>query len=231
VCKLDKALYGLKQAPGAWYSRFNAKPTAIGFRTSKADSSLFIYKKHGVTMFLLVYVDDIIVTSSSSVVVDVVLKDLALEFALKDLGDFHYLLGIQVIKQTDGDITLCQEKYVTYLHERVGMKSCKAVATPISTSEKLSFQGGTRLGENDSMQYHSIVGALQYLTLTQPDLSYAINKVCQFLHAPTTVHWMVVKRILRYLKGTLRLGITFTPSKSTLVSAFSDADWAGCVDD
>jgi hypothetical protein len=124
-----------------------------------------------------------------------------------------------------------KEKYAMNLLERVGMKSCKAVATPISTSKKLSIQGGTRLRENDSMQYRSIVGALQYLTLTRPDISYAINKVCQTLHASTTVHWMVVKRILRYLKGTLRFGITLTPSKSTLVSAFSDADWVGCVDD
>jgi hypothetical protein len=229
VCKLDKALYGLKQAPRAWYSRFSAKLIAIGFWVSTTDSSLFIYKKHGVTMFLLVYVDDIIVTNSSSIAVDALLKDLASEFTLKDLGDLLYFLGIQVTKRIDGGIMLCQEKYHMDLLERVVMKSCKAVATPISTSEKLSIQGGTQLGENDSMQYRSIVGALQYLTLTRPDLSYVVNKVCQFLHAPTTIHWMVVKRILRYLKGTLRLGITLTPSKSTLVSAFSDADWAGFV--
>jgi hypothetical protein len=154
-------------------------------------------------MFLLVYVDDIIVTNSSSIAVDALLKDLASEFTLKDLGDLLYFLGIQVTKRIDGGIMLCQEKYHMDLLERVVMKSCKAVATPISTSEKLSIQGGTQLGENDSMQYRSIVGALQYLTLTRPDLSYAVNKVFQFLHAPTTIHWMVVKRILRYLKGTL----------------------------
>jgi hypothetical protein len=148
------------------YSRFSAKLTVVGFQASKADSSLFIYKKHGITMFLLVYVDNIIVTSSSPAAVDALLKDLAPEFALKDLGDLHYFLGIQVTKRKDGGITLCQEKYAMDLLERVGMKTCKAVATPISTSEKLSVQGGTRLGENDSVQYHSIVGALQYLTLT-----------------------------------------------------------------
>jgi hypothetical protein len=91
VCKLDKALYGLKEAPRAWYSRFSAKLTTIGFQASKADSSLFIYKKHGVTMFLLLYVDDIIVISSSSATVDALLKDLASEFTLKDIGDLHYL--------------------------------------------------------------------------------------------------------------------------------------------
>jgi hypothetical protein len=77
----------------------------------------------------------------------------------------------------------------------------------------------------------SVVGALQYLTLTRPDLSFVVNKVCQFLHAPTTVHWMATRRILRYLRGSLKLSLTFRPDKSTLVSAFFDVDWTGCVDD
>ena len=76
------------------------------------------------------------------------------------------------------------------------------------------------------------MGALQYLTLTRPDISFAVNKVCQFLHAPTSVHWSAAKRILRYVKGTIDLGLRIHPSKSVLVvSAFSDADWAGNVDD
>jgi histone deacetylase 1/2 len=76
-----------------------------------------------------------------------------------------------------------------------------------------------------------MVGALQYLTLTRPDIAFAVNKVCQFLHAPTTVHWSAVKRILRYIRGTIGYGLDIRSSKSMLVSAFSDADWAGCVDD
>jgi hypothetical protein len=84
---------------------------------------------------------------------------------------------------------------------------------------------------DDSTRYRSLVGALQYLTLTRPNIAFAVNKVCQFLHAPTTSHWSAVKRILRYVKGTINLGLKISPSKSMLVSAFSDADWAGCVDD
>jgi histone deacetylase 1/2 len=76
-----------------------------------------------------------------------------------------------------------------------------------------------------------MVGALQYLTMTRPDISYAVNKVCQFLHAPTTVHWTGAKQILRYVKGTPTIGLNFSKSNSSLVSAFSDADWAGCLDD
>jgi histone deacetylase 1/2 len=111
------------------------------------------------------------------------------------------------------------------------MWQCNSVDTPISTSEKLSITEGCSLGDEDSTNYRSVVGALQYLTLTRPDLSFVVNKVCQFLHSPTTAHWSAVKRILRYVKGTLAMSLKLRKSSSTLVSAFSDADWAGCVDD
>jgi histone deacetylase 1/2 len=98
-------------------------------------------------------------------------------------------------------------------------------------SDKLSLTDGEVLRGNDSTNYRSIVGALQYITLTRPDIAFSVNKVCQFLHAPTTVHWTAVKRILRYLRGTISLGLRLSKSSSTIVSAFSDADWAGCPDD
>lgn len=87
------------------------------------------------------------------------------------------------------------------------------------------------MGPEDATRYISIVGALQYLTLTRPDISFSVNKVCQFLHTPTTVHWAAVKRILRYVQGTVNLGLKFNQASSMLVSGFSDADWAGCPDD
>lgn len=80
------------------------------------------------------------------------------------------------------------------------------------------------LGQEDSTQYRSIVGALQYLTLTRPDLAFAVNKVCQFLHAPTSVHWTAVKRIIRYVQHTMNIGLYFEMSKSLTLSAFLDAD-------
>lgn len=111
------------------------------------------------------------------------------------------------------------------------MNKCKAIDTPLSSIEKLSVTEGDPLGVEDATKYRSIVGALQYLTLTRPDISFSVNKVCQFLHAPTSVYWSAVKRILRYIQGTLKLGMKIIRSRSTMVSAFSDADWAGCPDD
>jgi histone deacetylase 1/2 len=101
----------------------------------------------------------------------------------------------------------------------------------MSSSEKLTAHDGVPLQVEDITKYKSVVGALQYLTMTRPDISYSVNKVCQYLHAPTSVHWMAVKRIIRYLKHTMHLGMNIRRSQSLLVSAFSDADWAGCPDD
>jgi histone deacetylase 1/2 len=230
VCRLDKALYGLKQAPRAWYSRLSAKLQDLGFLPSKADTSLFLYNKSGVTIFVLIYVDDIIVTSSSDHAIAALLKDLNAHFAIKDLGALHFFLGIEV-QRTAHSLLLTQAKYAHDLLAKVGMLDCKSAPTPLSSSEPLSLHEGTPLGPEDSSQYRSIVGALQYLTLTRPDLSFSVNKVCQYLHAPTTAHWTAVKRILRYVKNTSQLGITFRKSSSTLLSAFSDADWAGCIED
>ena len=105
------------------------------------------------------------------------------------------------------------------------MQHCKPSDTPLSVSEKLSIEDGDRLSDDDGTRYRSIVGALQYLTLTRPDIAFAVNKVCQFLHSPTSVHWTAVKRILRYVRGTVGVGLKITNSKSTLVSAFSDVGW------
>jgi histone deacetylase 1/2 len=126
---------------------------------------------------------------------------------------------------------LNQAKYALDLLTKVGMKDCKSVSTPLAVTEKLMAHKGNPLGTEDSTQYRSIVGGLQYLTLTRPDLAFAVNKVCQYLHAPTSEHWSAIKRKLRYIKGTVDVGLHFKRSSSTLVSAFSDADWAGSLDD
>ena len=171
------------------------KLEALGFIPSKADTSLFYYNRGKHNMFVLVYVDDIIITSSSQEATEALLKDLQLEFALKDLGDLHYFLGIEVKKTPDG-LVLSQERYAANILIRSGMDKCKTIDTPLSSTEKLSLVDREKLGTEDSTRYRSLVGALQYLTVTRPDISFAVNKVCQFLHAPTTVHWSAVKRIL-----------------------------------
>jgi hypothetical protein len=157
------------------------------------------------------------------------LEKLRDDFALKDLGDLHYFLGIEVNKVKDG-IILSQDKYACDLLKRAWMTECKPASTPLATGGKLMAHSGTQLGSTDATKYRSIVGALQYLTLTRPNLPFDVNKVCQFLHTPTDEHWAAVKRILRYVKGCTKVGLKIAKNSSLLVSAFSDADWAGCLD-
>ncbi|KAG8087751.1 hypothetical protein GUJ93_ZPchr0010g8326 [Zizania palustris] len=230
ICKLDKALYGLKQAPRAWNIKLSTKLFSLGFTASKSDSSLFILHQPTVSIYMLVYVDDIIIASSNADVSDKLLQQLSSEFAVKDLGQLHYFLGIEASYHDDG-VVLTQGKYVQDLLRRTNMQLCKPSDTPMCSTEKLSRELGKALEDQEVFLYRSTVGALQYLTLTRPDISFAVNKVCQFLHCPTDAHWEAVKRILRYLKGTCYVGLKIRRSLSQGLSAFSDADWAGCPDD
>jgi histone deacetylase 1/2 len=111
------------------------------------------------------------------------------------------------------------------------MEGCKSALTPVSTTDPLSLTDGNSLNVDDSTRYPNIVGALQYLTLTRPDISFSVSEVCQYLHALTLVHRTTVKRVLCYLKDTLKVGISFRSAPSILLTAFSDADLDGCLDD
>jgi len=179
---------------------------------------------------MLVYVDDIAIAGSTPVAVDHLVRSLSDSFPIKDLGPLQYFLGLEA-SYNSGGMILTQKKYALDLLYRVSMENCRPVSTPLSVTEHLAREVGTPLGVEDATRYRSIVGGLQYLTLTRPDLSFAVNKVCQYLSQPTNEHWEAVKRILRYVKGTLSTGLRIRKSPSTGVGIFTDADWAGCIDD
>jgi histone deacetylase 1/2 len=227
VCQLVKSLYGLKQAPRAWFLRLGGQLLRMGFHASRSDSSLFIYQQGQQAAYLLVYVDDIILTASSSALLGHVVDQLRQAFAIKDLGELHFFLGIQVRRDNAG-FHLNQAQYTEDILERAGMANCKPASTPVEATPKLSAKDGEPA--KDGTFYRSITGALQYLTLTRPDIAYGVNQACLHMHAPRDVHWNLVKRILRYLRGTIDTGITISATPSTTLKAYSDADWAGCPD-
>jgi hypothetical protein len=203
---------------------------SLGFVQSKTDASLFVLKRKEAMIYVLVYVDNIIVCSSTVEAGDKLLKELPLSFAVKDPGNLCYFLGIEATIQKNG-LLLIQQKYIGDLLLKANMVSYNPAATPMANTKKLSREEGTLLSEKDSTQYRSLVGALQYVTLTRPDIAFAVNKVCQFLHSPTNVHLMAAKHILRYLKGTNSIVLMLSRSGSQLMSAFSDADWVVSPDD
>ncbi|XP_029127967.1 uncharacterized protein LOC109802636 [Cajanus cajan] len=182
VCRLQKAIYGLKQAPRSWFQTLSHFLITMGFTAAKSDTSLFIKITQTFTLLVLVYVDDIIVTGSSkSEVVSLVTK-LNYMFKLKDLGPLHYFLGIEVSNTTDGGLILSQAKYIRDLLHRAKMTDSKSQPTPMVSGLKLQANGSAAV--TDPTFYRSIVGGLQYITITRPELSFSINRVCQFMHNP-----------------------------------------------
>ncbi|KAE8667725.1 hypothetical protein F3Y22_tig00112383pilonHSYRG00494 [Hibiscus syriacus] len=228
VCKLQKALYGLRQAPRNWYSKLKNFMVDLGFQSSRADNSLFIKHSGRTSTYVLAYVDDIIVIGGKNEDVEQVVKMLGEKFSLKDLGTLNFFLGIEV-KCVDGALFLSQKKYIMELLEKSRMIEATATHTPMVTSVKLSSNNAGSLLEN-AREYRSLVGSLLYACHTRPDIAYCVNKLAQFMHAPCEQHLVAVKRVLRYLRGTL--GLVFFPKTEPFqLVAFADADWGSSVDD
>lgn len=224
VCALKKSLYGLKQAPRAWYFCLSKALQDIGFCGSKADSSLFVYSHHTDLAFCLVYVDDLILTGSSSSLLQRLIQALGSKVALKDLGVLHYFLGVEVTF-TDAGLHLSQSKYIQELLRRANMHDATSVPTPATPQLSLTQHCGNTF--EDPKLYRQVMGMLQYLALTRPDITMAVNRMSQFMHSPSVSQWQGVKRILRYLCGTISHGLLLRPSSNTHLVAYSDADWGG----
>ncbi|XP_068328737.1 uncharacterized mitochondrial protein AtMg00810-like [Pyrus communis] len=227
VCKLHKSLYGLKQAPRAWNERFTSFLPSLGFQVSQANPSLFIQQSSKGTVLLFLYVDDVIFTGSNTQLINQVITALTAEFEMKDLGLLHYFLGLQISYTSEG-LFVSQTKYINELVDKVDLQDSKPCATPCLPYHRLLKDDGKPYHSPD--QYRSVVGALQYLTFTRPNIAFSVNQACQFMHNPMISHVIAVKRILRYLKGTSTYGIHFKPGPLHLQS-YSDADWAGDPND
>ncbi|WVZ57825.1 hypothetical protein U9M48_008164 [Paspalum notatum var. saurae] len=157
VCRLNKSLYGLKQAPRVWYSRFATFLVTLGFTKAKSDTSLFVYCHGAETAYLLLYVDDIVLTASSQHLLQRIISSLQQEFAMKDLGVLHHFLGVTVEPRPSG-LLLHQRQYTLDILERAGMTDCNPCSTPVDTQAKLSEDAGALVA--DPTAYRSLAGAL-----------------------------------------------------------------------
>lgn len=146
---------------------------------------------------------------------------------MKDLGKLHHFLGMQV-QPCAGGLFLSQRQYMMDILARAGMAECKPCSTPVDTNPKIAATDGAPVA--DATDYRSLAGALQYLTFTRPDIAYAVQQVCLHMHDPREPHLAALKRILRYVRGTLHLGLQLRPSPVTDLVVYTDADWAGCPD-
>ncbi|CAL5443960.1 unnamed protein product [Camellia sinensis] len=228
VCRLRRALYGLKQSPRAWYDRFQTAVTELGFHPSASDSALFLRHTSAGFVALLLYVDDMIITGSDSSAISEVKQHLFRTFEMKDLGPLRYFLGIEVASSPKGYF-LSQAKYANEVIHRARLTDTKLSDTPIELNVKLNTTDGVPL--DDPTLYRELVGCLVYLTVTRPDLTYAVHVISQFVSAPRSTHWAALLRILRYLRSTIFQGLLFSSTSSLDLVAYADADWAGDVND
>ena len=190
VCKLKKAIYGLKQAPRAWYLELRQFLIESGFTNFHVDTSLFILHSSDITIYLLVYVDDIIITGTNTNIIQRYIDLLSQRFSIKDLGVLSYFHDIEVLTTPSG-VLLTQRRYISDLLARTKMSGAKLVATPLVTNGNLTLHSGIAL--TNYTKYRTLVGSLQYLCLTRPDISYVVNKLSQFMHRPTSKHWNAAK--------------------------------------
>lgn len=208
---MNKAINGLKQIPRAWYNELKNYLLTVGLVKSQSDSSLFILHKFGFTVYILICVDDIIITGNQILGVRHIIDGLSTHFSLKDLGHLSYFLGIEVLPSPDG-LVLSQHKYIMDLLDDVGMLSSKGAPTPMTSTTILT----TTVNDppTDSTLYRRVIGKLRYLSFTHPDIAFTVSKLSQYMHNPRQSHWEAVKRLLRY-----RLPIWNTDFQSSMFSS------------
>ncbi|CAL8156633.1 unnamed protein product [Prunus armeniaca] len=229
VFKLKKALYGLKQAPRAWYSKIENYFLNEGFERCSHESTLFVKTKAGGKILIVsLYVDDLIFTGNDACLIEEFKCSMKSKFEMTDLGKMRYFLGVEVLQSSKG-IHLCQKKYAKDVLDRFGMRECNSVKNPIVPGSKLTREGGGK--KVDATQFKQLVGSLMYLTATRPDLMYSVCLISRYMADPTEEHLLAAKRVLRYLKGTLELGVFYAREGAIELFAYTDSDYAGDYDD
>lgn len=225
VCRLHKSLYGLKQAPRNWFSKFSEAIKKAGFSQSHSDHSLFVQVKDSSLTAVLIYVDDMIITGNDAKAIQDLKLFLHQQFHIKDLGYLKYFLGLEVARSKAG-IVISQRKYTLEILDDVGFLGVQPVDFPMEQSLKLTNNQGDLL--LNPSRYRRLIGRLIYLTITRPDITYSVNILSQFMHAPRKPHWDAALRIVRYLKNSPGLGLLFSSNSSLTLKAYCDANWANC---
>ncbi|CAL1389558.1 unnamed protein product [Linum trigynum] len=225
VCLLHKSIYGLRQASRNWYEKFTQALLAFDFVQSKADHALFIHRRGSSYVVALIYVDDVILAGNDLPFINRVKGFLHEKFTIKDLGTLKYFLGIEVARSSRG-IVLNQRKYVLDILANTGLEAVRPSPTPVEQQHHLGRDASPPAV--DPGAYRRLVGRLLYLTVTRPDITYAVNLLSQAMQAPTKAHEDAAVRVLRYLKSTPGRGLFFPASTPLILTAYCDADWGGC---
>ncbi|GKC01284.1 retrovirus-related pol polyprotein from transposon TNT 1-94 [Tanacetum coccineum] len=227
VYRLKKALYGLKQAPRAWYDTLSRFLLDNKFSKGAVDPTLFTRKTGKHILLVQIYVDDIIFSSTDPKACDIFSNEMSSKFQMSMMGQMSFFLGLQV-SQNPGGIFINQSKFALEILKKFGMDSCDPVDTPMVDRLKLDEDP---LGiPVDQTRFRSMVGSLMYLTASRPDLVFAVCMCARYQASPTKKHLEALKRVFRYLRGTINWGLWYPKDTAMALTAYADADHAGCQD-
>ncbi|GJW60675.1 retrovirus-related pol polyprotein from transposon TNT 1-94 [Tanacetum coccineum] len=227
VYRLKKALYGLKQAPRAWYDTLSKFLLAQGFSKGVVDPTLFIQKTGKHTLHVQIYVDDIIFASTDPKDCDRFSNEMSSKFQMSMMGQISFFLGLQISQNPRG-IFINQSKYANEILKKFDLHKSDPVDTPMVERTKLDEDlSGIPV---DQTQYRSMIGSLMYLTASRPDLVFAVCMCARYQSKPTKKHLEAVKRVFRYLQGSINMGLWYPKDTAMALTAYADADHAGCQD-
>ncbi|GKC52231.1 zinc finger, CCHC-type containing protein [Tanacetum coccineum] len=222
ACKLIKSLYGLKQAPKQWHQKFDEVVLSNGYLLNQADKCVYRkFDESGKGVIICLYVDDILIFGTDQVQVDLTKEFLSSRFSMKDMGEDDLILGIRIKHESNG-IAISQSHYIEKVLKKFNYFDCTPVSTPIDTSEKLMPNNGQTISQ---LEYSRVIGCLMYaMNCTRPNIAFAVGKLSRYTSNPSTQHWQVIQRVLKYLKKTMDFSLTYTYYPLVL-EGYTDASW------
>jgi hypothetical protein len=237
VLLLLKTLYGLKQSAFDWYNTFKGVLTGpnLMFKRIESDHAVFIVQHKGSIVYLALFVDDMLIIGNDKAFIAEVKSKLSAHFKMKDMGITKRFLGMEINRNTNGDVILSQCHYIERMLQRFGMQDCKPVYTPLDKNTQLhkrDYDPSNPDPPADQTLYREIIGSINHPTIwTRPDVSNTVSKLSQYLHDPSIHHMAAAKRLLRYFKATSHFTLTYSASESLKLVGYADADHANDVDD
>ncbi|CAN1745337.1 Retrovirus-related Pol polyprotein from transposon TNT 1-94 [Linum perenne] len=227
VCRLRKSLYGLKQAPKQWYEKFHQTISSFGFVANSSDTCVYSKLFESECVILCLYVDDMLIFSSNLEAISETKTFLSSHFEMKDMGEVDVILGVKVIK-LGNTFALSQQHYVNKLLVKFNCENEDHVRTPYDSSFHLTKFTGEAVNQTE---YAKTIGSLMFLTnCTRPDVAFAVNRLSRYTSNPSSDHWIALRRVLKYLKGTANWGLKFK-GYPPILEGYTDANWVTSKDD
>jgi hypothetical protein len=235
-CHMRKSIYGLNQASRQWYLKFDETIRNFGFKKNEEDNCIYVKFRNGKFIFLILYMNDILLDSSDVSLLLEIKRFLSSNFDMKDLGEASFILGIKIHRdRRKGVLRLSQKAYLEKVLKKFSMHACNPMPAPIVKGDKYeSFQSPRNQYEIDQMKsvpYASVVGSLMYAQVcTHPDLAFVTGMLGRYQKNPGISHWNGIKKALRYIQDTKGIMLTYERSDSLEIVCYSDSDFTGCLD-